>query len=57
MPEGPEIKRAADRISKALIGKEIISGELNYIIKDVVVDSSKRGFVLKQNSENFWVYT
>ena len=30
MPEGPEIKRAADRISKALIGKEIIESNFYY---------------------------
>ena len=30
MPEGPEIRRAADRISKALIGKEIIESNFYY---------------------------
>ena len=30
MPEGPEIRRAADRISKVLIGKEIIKSEFYY---------------------------
>ena len=30
MPEGPEIRRAADRISKVLIGKEIIESKFYY---------------------------
>ena len=30
MPEGPEIRRAADRISKVLIGKEIIESNFYY---------------------------
>lgn len=30
MPEGPEIRRAADRISKRLVGREIESIELHY---------------------------
>ena len=30
MPEGPEIRRAADRIGKALVGKEIIGGNWPY---------------------------
>ena len=35
MPEGPEIRRAADRISKVLIGKEIIESKFDYVrIKD-----------------------
>ena len=30
MPEGPEIRPAADRISKVLIGKEIIESNFYY---------------------------
>ena len=30
MPEGPEIRRAADRIAKRLVGREIESIELHY---------------------------
>ena len=30
MPEGPEIRRAADRVSKRLVGQEIESIELHY---------------------------
>ena len=30
MPEGPEIRRASDRISKVLIGKEIIESNFYY---------------------------
>ncbi len=30
MPEGPEIRRAADRISKVLIGEEIIESNFYY---------------------------
>ena len=30
MPEGPEIRRAADRISKRLVGQEIEAIQLHY---------------------------
>ena len=30
MPEGPEIRRAADRIAKRLVGREIEAIELHY---------------------------
>ena len=30
MPEGPEIRRAADRLGKALIGKKIVQCRLPY---------------------------
>jgi len=30
MPEGPEIRRAADRISRVLVGKEIIESNFYY---------------------------
>ena len=30
MPEGPEIRRTADRISKVLIGKDIIESNFDY---------------------------
>ena len=63
MPEGPEIRRAADRIGKALIGKEILSGNWPYaalvdrshLIKGQhVIDVTSRGKAMLIRFENGW---
>tara|TARA_Y100001968_G_C18719196_1_gene419337 strand:+ start:143 stop:346 length:204 start_codon:yes stop_codon:yes gene_type:complete len=43
MPEGPENRRAADRISKVLVGKEIIKSNFYYelIRKKVAIIKNK----------------
>ena len=63
MPEGPEIRRAADRIGKALIGKEIIGGNWPYpsladrthlIEGHHVVNVTSRGKAMLIRFENGW---
>ena len=63
MPEGPEIKRAADRISKVLIGKEIIESNFYYerikekeeIVKNQnIKDITTRGKAMIIRFKNDW---
>ncbi len=63
MPEGPEIRRAADRISKVLIGKEIIESNFYYgrikkyekIVKNKnIKDITTRGKAMLIRFNNNW---
>ena len=63
MPEGPEIRRAADRIGKALTGKEIVAGNWPYgslvdrthlIEGQHVIDVTSRGKAMLIRFENGW---
>ena len=63
MPEGPEIRRAADRISKVLIGKEIIESNFYYerikekeeIVKNQnIKDITTRGKAMLIRFKNDW---
>ena len=63
MPEGPEIRRAADRISKVLIGEEIIESNLYYerikekeeIVKNQnIKDITTRGKAMIIRFKNDW---
>ena len=39
MPEGPEIRRAGDRISRALVNKEIVESNFYYErIKNIIIN-------------------
>lgn len=59
MPEGPEIRRAADRIGKALIGKTIQSGQWPYpSLVDHTASSNSRTILPLRNhpkSPPFWL--
>ena len=63
MPEGPEIRRAADRISKVLIGEEIIESNFYYerikekeeIVKNQnIKDITTRGKAMIIRFKNDW---
>lgn len=63
MPEGPEIRRAADRIGKAMIGKIILDGrwpfptisDKSHLIKgQEVVDVTSRGKAMLIRLSNGW---
>ncbi len=63
MPEGPEIRRAADRLGKALIGRKIVHSNLPYstfigrehLIQDqIVVNVTSQAKAMLIRFENGW---
>ena len=63
MPEGPEIRRAADRINKVLVGFEIIESDFfydrikakSYVVKDKnIKEITTRGKAMLIRFENGW---
>tara|TARA_Y100001968_G_scaffold208880_1_gene191978 strand:- start:293 stop:514 length:222 start_codon:yes stop_codon:yes gene_type:complete len=63
MPEGPEIRRACDKISKALVGNEIIESNFYYeqlqdkaeIVKNKnIKEITTRGKAMLIRFENDW---
>ena len=63
MPEGPEIRRAADRIGKALVGRTVVDGrwpfptlsdKTHLLLNQEVIEVTSKGKAMLIRLDNGW---